>query len=257
MVRRFRGDSRAGRPAPPFSGDVREVRIELARRNELTVLANDRGHRVRARRRCTRRRPVRPGLGSRLPPTHAGHRLKRPQKGIHRHQIQATVGNDARRSRTPWGRVCLLSTYPHRANRVRSAAVMPAPGFASFLDREGVDQRADGGVGPPPADQIVQQQPDQQHTGETGAQRRLPGIRDHACRDRLTEVVGDRGRDQLPHPPSQHRVAPRTCRHMNAGSAPAHRRISVATPADGSSSQCSPGSTASTTCSSSPNAWAR
>lgn len=63
--------------------------------------------------------------------------------------------------------------------------MVAAPGFAAFLDGSGGSDEGGNGVGPPPAEEAVEQQPGEQHRGQVGAQQRLLGIGDRAGRAEL------------------------------------------------------------------------
>ena len=62
------------------------------------------------------------------------------------------------------------------------AAGIAAPGLHTFLDSDGSDDQAGDRVGPTPAQQAVQQQTDEQHRRQIGAEQGLGGVGDHASR---------------------------------------------------------------------------
>jgi len=55
-----------------------------------------------------------------------------------------------------------------------SAALLPAPGLAAFPDRDGGDYQRDDWVSPVPAEQEIEEQPDQQDTGQVSHGPEVP-----------------------------------------------------------------------------------
>ena len=69
--------------------------------------------------------------------------------------------------------------------RRRGTAGVATPGLAAFLDGDGGDDQGGDRVGPGPAEQAVEEQPDQQHRRQVGAEQGLLGVGDGRQRAEL------------------------------------------------------------------------